>query len=174
MKSCFSPHSILAFVLMALVCSRLAALDTSRKITQYGHNMWRIQDGFLPAPPEAITQTLDGYIWIGTDAGLLRFDGVRFVPWTSPSGEKLPSDQILYLLGASDGSLWIGTEKGLARWKGAVLTTYKDLADRIWGIVEDHRGDVWIVRSRVKDERGPLCRITDRDLRCFGHNDGIP
>src|SRR5262249_26112097 len=69
---------------------------------------------------------------------------------------------------------WIGTEKGLARWKGAVLTTYKDLADRIWGIVEDHRGDVWIVRSRVKDERGPLCRITDRDLRCFGHNDGIP
>jgi signal transduction histidine kinase/ligand-binding sensor domain-containing protein len=174
MKACFSRHSILGFVVMALVCPRLVALDHSRKITQYGHSMWRIQDGFLPAPPEAIAQTGDGYLWIGTDAGLLRFDGVRFVPWTSPGGEKLPSDQILYLLGSGDGSLWIGTEKGLARWKGGELTTYKDLADRIWGIVEDHRGDIWIVRSRAEDERGPLCRITDSDLRCFGRDDGIP
>jgi hypothetical protein len=55
--------------------------------------MWRIQDGYLPGPPEDIAQTTDGYLWIGTDAGLLRFDGVRFVPWVSPNGEQLPDYQ---------------------------------------------------------------------------------
>jgi signal transduction histidine kinase/ligand-binding sensor domain-containing protein len=136
--------------------------------------MWRIQDGYLPAPPEAISQTADGYLWVGTPAGLVRFDGVRFVPWASPKGEKLPSDQIHYLLGTSDGSLWIGTARGLARWKGGMLTTYKNLANSIWGIVEDHDGDIWIVRWDTDDGRGPLCRIRDSDQRCFGRNDGIP
>jgi signal transduction histidine kinase/ligand-binding sensor domain-containing protein len=174
MKSYRSTHFILGFVLIALVCPRVAGLDASRKISQYGHSMWRIQDGYLPGPPEAITQTADGYLWIGTDAGLVRFDGVRFLPWTSPRGEKLPSDQILYLLAGSDGSLWIGTGKGLARWKSGALTTYKGLPNRIWGIVEDHGADIWIVRSRIEDSRGPLCRIRDSDLRCFGRDDGIP
>jgi ligand-binding sensor domain-containing protein len=77
--------------------------------------MWRIQDGHLPAPRAAFAQTADGYPWVGTPAGLVRFDGVRFVPWASTKGETLPSDQILSLLGASDGSLWIGTTKRLAR-----------------------------------------------------------
>jgi len=167
-------NSILAFLFVALVCPGAVGLDSSRKISQYGHNMWRIQDGYLPATPEAIAQTSDGYLWIGTDAGLVRFDGVRFVPWTSPKGEKLPSDLILYLLGASDGSLWIGTGKGLARWKGGALTTYNNLANRIQGIVEDHDGDIWVVRSRMEDNRGPLCRIRDSDLRCFGRDEGIP
>src|SRR5215471_15625439 len=116
-------QTILGFLFVALVCPEVAGLDPSRKISQYGHNMWRIQDGYLPAPPETITQTGDGYLWVGTDAGLVRFDGVHFVPWTSLNGAQLPSDQILYLMGGRDGSLWIGTGKGLARWKGGTLTT---------------------------------------------------
>jgi signal transduction histidine kinase/ligand-binding sensor domain-containing protein len=174
MKPRLVPQTILGFLLVALVCPGAAGLDPSRKISQYGHNMWRIQDGYLPAPPEAIAQTGDGYLWMGTDAGLVRFDGVRFVPWASERGERLPSDRILYLLGASDGSLWIGTRKGLARWKGGILTTYKNLANSIWGIVEDHDGDIWIVRWDNDDGRGPLCRIRESGLRCFGRNDGIP
>jgi signal transduction histidine kinase/ligand-binding sensor domain-containing protein len=136
--------------------------------------MWRIQDGYLPAPPEAIAQTADGYLWVGTAAGLVRFDGVRFVPWTSPKGEKLPSDQIHSLLGTSDGSFWIGTARGLARWKDGILTTYKNLTTSVWAIVEDHDGDIWIVRWDTDDGRGPLCRIRNSDQRCFGRNDGIP
>ena len=103
MKPLLMPQTILGFLLVALVSPRVAGLNPSQKISQYGHNMWRIQDGYLSGPPEAITQTGDGYLWIGTDAGLTRFDGVRFVPWISLGGEKLPSEQILYLLGASDG-----------------------------------------------------------------------
>jgi signal transduction histidine kinase/ligand-binding sensor domain-containing protein len=167
-------QAILGLMLLPLFCPAVAALDPSRKISQYGHNMWRIQDGYLPAPPEAIAQTEDGYLWIGTHAGLFRFDGVRFGPWTSPSGEKLPSNQIHYLLGTNDGSLWIGTAQGLARWKGGILRTYKSLPNSIWGIVEDHEGDIWIARWDSGDGRGPLCRIRDSDQRCFGRNDGIP
>jgi signal transduction histidine kinase/ligand-binding sensor domain-containing protein len=174
MKPRLVPHTILGFLLAALFCGRVAGLDPSRKISQYGHNMWRIQDGYLPAPPEAIAQTVDGYLWIGTSAGLLRFDGVRFVPWASPNGERLPSDQIHSLLGASDGSLWIGTAKGLARWKDGILTTYENLITSIWGIVEDHDQDIWIVRWDTDDGPGPLCRIRNTDERCFGQNDGIP
>lgn len=174
MKPRLVPHTILGFLLVALFCGRVSGIDPSRKISQYGHNMWRIQDGYLPAPPEAIAQTADGYLWVGTAAGLVRFDGVRFVPWASPKGEKLPSDQILSLLGASDGSLWIGTTKGLARWKDGILTWYKDLPTGIWDIVEDHDGDIWIVRWDTDDGRGPLCRIRNSDQRCFGRNDGIP
>ena len=124
--------------------------------------------------PGAPVQTADGYLWIGTPAGLVRFDGVRFVPWSSPKGEKLPSDQIRSLLGASDGSLWIGTARGLARWKGGILTTYSDLPNSIWGIVEDHSRDIWIARWDSGDGHGPLCRIRDSDQRCFGRVDGIP
>jgi ligand-binding sensor domain-containing protein len=43
---------------------------------------WRIQDGFFGGAANAIAQTADGYLWIGTQTGLLRFDGIRFVPWT--------------------------------------------------------------------------------------------
>ena len=173
MKLFLMPQTILSFLLVAVVCPRVAGLDPSRKISQYGHNMWRIQDGYLPAPPEAIAQTADGYLWVGTDSGLVHFDGVRFVPWASARGEKLPSEQILYLLAGSDGSLWIGTAKGLARWKDGTLTTYKNLANRIWGIVEDHDAGIWVVRSRIEDTRGPLCRISESDVRCFGPDDGI-
>src|SRR5262245_16077255 len=156
MKSLFVSQTILGFLLVMLVSPEVVGLDPSRKISQYGHNMWRIQDGYLPGPPEAIAQTADGYLWIGTDAGLVRFDGVRFVAWASPTGEKLTSNQILYLTGASDGSLWIGTRKGLARWKDGTRTKYKDLDNTIWDIIEHPDGDIWIVRSETKDSRGPL------------------
>src|SRR5262249_24973990 len=117
----------------------------------------------------------DGYLWIGTDLGLLRFDGVRFATWASLTSAQLPDNHILSLLGGSDGSLWIGTVNGLARWKDGQITKYKDLADRVNGIVEDHQGNGWIARSEVKaqDHRGPLCRVAGTTAQCFGRNDGI-
>jgi hypothetical protein len=57
---------------------RAHGLDPSRHITQYAQTAWRVQDGIFGGTPNAITQTLDGYLWIGTLDGLVRFDGVRF------------------------------------------------------------------------------------------------
>ena len=84
------------------------ALDPERLISQYAHTAWRIEDGVFSGAPHAITQTTDGYLWIGTEAGLVRFDGVRFFTFTTPDGKPLYSPSIYSLLGARDGSLWIG------------------------------------------------------------------
>src|SRR5262245_32083491 len=93
------------------------AVDPNKPIAQYGHVAWRLQDGVFNGSPFRVVQTKDGYVWLGTSAGLLRFDGVRFVPWNAEHGERLPSPQIRELLPASDGSLWIVTDAGLSRWK---------------------------------------------------------
>src|SRR5262252_7723461 len=66
------------------------ALDPHRHITQFGHTVWRAQDGFVTRPA-VVAQTADGYIWIGTNDGLVRFDGVKFSPWSPPPGESLPA-----------------------------------------------------------------------------------
>src|ERR1044072_3745604 len=110
--------------------SQSSALDPTKRISQYVHTAWRIQDGVLPGLPEAITQTSDGYLWIGTFAGLVRFDGVRFVPWEGISSQPLPDSRFFAVLGARDGSLWIGTANGVARWKDGELVTLPSLGGR--------------------------------------------
>jgi ligand-binding sensor domain-containing protein len=105
-----------AIILLVVVCFHSSfgiALDPTSDISQYGHSIWRVQDGYFGGTPTDITQTTDGYIWVRTYGGIFRFDGSRFVPWIAPSGEKLPSTWINSMLGARDGSLWIGTEAGL-------------------------------------------------------------
>src|SRR5271165_772890 len=86
----------------------LFALNPSLDISQYAHTAWKIRDGFSAGTAFAMAQTPDGYLWLGTDSGLFRSDGVRFVPWQPPEGHVLPS--IPYsLLVTRDGTLWIGT-----------------------------------------------------------------
>src|ERR1700675_3876120 len=100
---------------------RLPSGETpDRRISQHGHTVWRIQDGAIP-PPTNIAQTTDGFLWVTTAQGLMRFDGVRFMPWQPPQGQNLPGTHFSAVLGSRDGSLWIGTTRGLARSK-TVLT----------------------------------------------------
>src|SRR5262245_13990928 len=96
-----------AFCVVWVLTGTAWALDPHHHITQFGHSAWRAQDGF--GKPIAVTQTADGYIWIATHDGLVRFDGVKFRPWPPPPGESLPAPGFGALLGARDGSLWIGT-----------------------------------------------------------------
>ena len=156
-----------------LVCVAADALDTDRKISQFGHTAWRIQDGTFEGVPTAIAQTTDGYLWFGTPDGLLRFDGAQFVSWSAPDGQRLPRSDIHALLGTSDGSLWIGTGRGLARWKNGELITYPGTGDWVNAIVEERAGVVWIGRSQIEDGKGPLCRITDKTVECFGEAEGV-
>jgi PAS domain S-box-containing protein len=120
-----------------------------------------------------MAQTTDGYLWIGTQAGLMRFDGVRFVSWRPPEGSELPSSRINSLLGARDGSLWIGSSAGLARWRNGNLTNYPDATGSIMAILEDRVGTIWIARANLSDTKGPLCKVTDTGLRCYGRDDGL-
>jgi PAS domain S-box-containing protein len=137
--------------------------------------VWRIQDGAI-SPPTNIAQTTDGFLWITTAQGLMRFDGVRFMPWQPPQGQNLPGTHFSAVLGSRDGSLWIGTTRGLARWKDGQLRTYTDLEHPagISAIIEDDSGTIWATRYGPNAREAPLCSVSVETLRCFGKKDGIP
>ncbi len=119
------PRSLsLCLLFLFLALTLLWALDPNLRISQYAHTAWRIQDGVFNGSPIVITQTTDGYLWIGTNIGLVRFDGVRFITWNPPAGSRLLDSRIFSLLGTSDGSLWIGTGFSISRWKNGELTNY--------------------------------------------------
>src|SRR6266851_6410169 len=164
----------LSLLLLLFSVNSVWAVDPSRHISQYGHTAWRVQDGVFSGSPNAIAQTTDGYLWIGTQGGLLRFDGVRFVPWAPPDGQHLPSSNITSLLGARDGSLWIGMEGGLSHWDKQHLTNYLIKPERINSIIEDRNGTVWFTRGRGSDADGGLCQIIGTGMRCYGKADGVP
>jgi len=161
------------FLLVSIVRSQ--AIDPSLQISQYGHNAWRIQDGFFTGAPTSIAQTADGYLWIGTADGLFRFDGVRFVPWTEITPqEQLASAEISALLGARDGSLWIGAGYRFYRWKDETLKQYSTSKDQfVVSIVETRRNGIWLTRERSDDQDGPLCQVQGRGLHCYGQGDGV-
>lgn len=98
------------------------ALNPALDVSQYAHTAWTVRGGFAEGTIVAIAQMQDGYLWLGTEFGLLRFDGVRHVPWQPPAGQHLPSSYIRSLLAARDGRLWIGTAEGLASWNGGNFT----------------------------------------------------
>ncbi|WP_226015968.1 two-component regulator propeller domain-containing protein [Novosphingobium sp. FKTRR1] len=83
------------------------SLDPTRSIAQFHHTSWTIADG-MPANIWAITQTPDGYLWLGSVNGLYRFDGVRV---ERIAAEKLPSPSIHALAATASGGLWIGYER---------------------------------------------------------------
>ena len=126
-----------------------------------------VRDGFVKGAISSIAQTPDGYLWLGTEFGLVRFDGIRAVPWQPP--QNLPSSRIFSLLAASDGTLWIGTSKGLASWKDGKLTPYPAIGGQAIrsAIVEDHEGTVW-VGGLAAAPPGKLCAIGKGSVQCYG------
>jgi len=151
------PQAVVVLSIWLACCSFAFALDPALDISQYAHTAWKVRDGFAKGIIYAIAQTPDGYLWLGTEFGLLRFDGIRAVPWRPPNGQ-LPSNDIPTLLVTRDGTFWIGTTKGLASLKDGKLTTYSELnGSRIFALLEDRNGAVW---------------AATREARIFGENVG--
>jgi signal transduction histidine kinase/streptogramin lyase len=111
----------------------------------------------------AMAQTPDGYLWVGGSFGLLRFDGLRFVPWQPPAGQSLPGGPYSLLV-SRDGTLWIGTFMGLASWDGKKLTEYPELAAKfVTSLYEDRDGTVW---AGVLADKGQLCALRGGHVQC--------
>jgi len=166
-------HLFAILFLISLGAPAARAVDPMTRISQYAHSVWRVQDGVLSAPPNVIAQTRDGYIWVGTESGLLRFDGVRFVQWTPAHWGELTNPEVYTLLPASDGSLWIGTPTQLAVWKNGQLKIIPGSVGRINTLTEDHGGRIWFTASRRPDHN-PLCEVSNNAFRCHGSSEGIP
>src|SRR5580698_665603 len=120
-------------------CGSAFALNPALDISQYAHTSWKNRDGFARSEIDGIAQTADGYLWLATQFGIVRFDGVRTAPWRPPPGQRLPSDHVMTLLAARDDALWIGTTNGLASWKNGKLREYPEFAGfDILSLVQDH------------------------------------
>src|SRR5262249_52775243 len=133
------------------------------------------RDGAFKGKPAAVAQTQDGYIWVGTASGLLRFDGVRFAPAPAALVQALPTLQIDFLLATRDGSLWISTRGGLSRWKDDRLTTYPSPNSAGASVsLEDRQGTIWFTVNEPPPGAGPLCRVEGSAFRCLGPAEGVP
>jgi signal transduction histidine kinase/ligand-binding sensor domain-containing protein len=140
-----------------------------QRLSQYGHTAWRTQDGLLISP-NTIAQTKDGYLWIGTNSGLVRFDGVRFVPSNDFPGGSVAGWSIDAVFAASDGSLWIATHRRIARLQDGRLSTY-DVPGRPLQFLEDDAGAIWFAQTRTGSKTGPVCSISNGKVRCHGRPD---
>jgi len=159
-----------AWPIVLLACCHCAlALNPSLDISQYAHTSWKTRDGFFKGAITSIAQTPDGYLWLGTSTGLVRFDGVRSVPWQPPAGENLPDNYVNDLVVSRDGRVWIATRQGLASWKDAKLTRYPELAGQSVGpLLEDREGTVWA--SAFGTQSGKLCAMHSGGAHCYGED----
>lgn len=124
------------------------ALSPHKSLSQFTRTVWTQAQGLPQDSVSALAQTPDGYLWLGTSEGLVRFDGYQFVTYTRENG-VLPSSSILALYVGKLGTLWIGTNEGLASYRDGKFKTYtsaEELADQaVTSLTEDAEGTLWTV-----------------------------
>ena len=136
------------FVFAALLLAGVAAQDSvstrPRPIHQFAHRTWAAQDG-APTEIRLLAQTGDGYLWLGTVSGLVRFDGVRFVPFQPRGTDTLPTAGVRALKEGRDGTLWVVWETGaVSHLVDGRLTNYgaQDGLAPVFQLAESSRGEV--------------------------------
>jgi signal transduction histidine kinase/ligand-binding sensor domain-containing protein len=136
-----------ATVLMG--CAAMSpALEPSTPLASYGRQAWVMENGLPQNTVQALVQTRDGFVWLGTEVGLVRFDGIGFQVFDRNTTPALPANDVRCLFEARDGALWIGTSDGLARWKDGAVTIFTTRdglpGNGIAGLHLDGRGEIWV------------------------------
>jgi ligand-binding sensor domain-containing protein/signal transduction histidine kinase len=141
----------LLWILLVAFSHAALALDPKRSLDHYGHQAWRTDSGLPQNTIHSILQTRDGYLWLGTDGGLVRFDGIDFVTFDAENTPQFKSDTVSDLLQDESGTLWISTAAGLLSYRGGAFTAYTTAqglpADTVWFSYEDHHHRVWAITS---------------------------
>lgn len=134
---------------VVLLSASAWAADLHDVITGYTLASWTRRDGLPPGAIYALAQDGDGYLWVGTDGGLSRFDGTHFVPWVSFDGQALPQQPVRALYASKDGSIWVGfaSPGGITRINGARVHGFGPSRGLGRGdvnfIAEDAEGRMW-------------------------------
>jgi signal transduction histidine kinase len=137
------------------------ALEPTTPLAGYGRQAWVMENGLPQNTVQALVQTRDGFVWLGTEVGLVRFDGNGFAVFDRNSTPALPGSDVRCLLETHDGALWIGTSEGLARWKDGAATAFTTRdglpGNGIQALVETPNGVLWAWTdqglARLKEER---------------------
>jgi signal transduction histidine kinase/ligand-binding sensor domain-containing protein len=174
---CFAGF-VLVSALMFFCAADSWALDPHKALTQYVHDVWTTRDGLPQDAIIAIVQDSVGYIWFGTQEGLVRFDGVGFTVFDSRNTDALRGNFIHGLFADSRGNLWIGASGGLLRYREGRFDFFGK-ENGLWSnnevknISEDAAGNLWLGYSagnekttnsglgRFKDEQGRIFTVTD-------------
>lgn len=163
-----------AFVAAMLLAAPAHALDPQRAIGQYKHTRWTVEDG-APSSIEAIAQTPDGYLWLGTPLGLYRFDGVSFEAMRPPRPSYSMSDRVVSLMVTRSGALWVGYEAGgIAVWehgKFRLIFDPKIFRSVIIRLAEGRDGTIWAATTSPKAR---LVRLTGGQWRSADDLSGLP
>ena len=136
---------------LLLAAASAGAEDGSDLLTEYSLTSWIDGDGARLGTVNSIAQDREGYLWIASSAGLLRFDGARFTPWNSLSDTPLPASSASALLVAHDGTLWVGlSDAGVRHIRGAQMRAADQPAGSlgpITDLAEDHHGSIWAIND---------------------------
>ncbi|HEY4045624.1 MAG TPA: two-component regulator propeller domain-containing protein [Acidobacteriaceae bacterium] len=122
---------LLAILIPFGLTTTTRALDGKRAVSQYLHQGWGSGQGLTTTPVNTIAQTPDGYLWIGSSKGLLRFDGQTFLPLQPRQPEMPPINQVLSLAVDAGGGLWMWLQNnGILRYQDGHL---EDVISRLPG-----------------------------------------
>jgi ligand-binding sensor domain-containing protein len=149
-----------------------ARFGADKLLARYGLDVWQSENGMPSSTVLAVVQTSDGYIWMGTFGGLVRFDGVQFTTFNSANTPQIKANGIFGLHEDRAGGLWAATqESGIVRYHhGAFssLTLADGLSDDFVRVIEeDSTGVVWIGTNKGLDRltrKGTSDKSTTDDL----------
>jgi signal transduction histidine kinase/ligand-binding sensor domain-containing protein/CheY-like chemotaxis protein len=164
-----------ALAMAVLLTAGLPCADAQDlALSQYVRDRWQVQQGLPQNSVAAIRQTQDGYLWVATQEGLARFDGIRFVVFDKRNTEAFLSNHILALAETRDGTLWIGTfAGGVVRYRDGRFTRYGTPegfdADGATAVAEGADGTIWFGSTN----RG-LFHFDGQTFRRYTTRDGLP
>jgi len=150
---------LLAFVAGLCLRARAADFESDQAETASSMRIWHASEGGLPSDSVTATlQTRDGFLWIGTTAGLVRFDGIKFTPLAPDPSSRNNITGVTALCEDSNGFLWIGTQQnGLFELSHGQLSHFAKeqelLSENVTSLAADNHGGVW-VGSEVKGTPG--------------------
>jgi len=145
--------------LLAASALSLAFADITHKtLAQYVHTTWTSEQGLPQNSVQAIIQTADGFLWMGTEEGLVRFDGVQFTVFSKANTPAFKHNDVKALCQTHDGAVWAGTAGG-----GALV--YAKGEFRHYGVREGLSND--FVNAIVEDKNGVIWLGTDDGISAF-------
>ena len=158
---------------LVFFCGGFARAADDARPPSYFPLSWKTDNGLPDNAVTAVVQTRDGYLWVGTYGGLVRFDGVRFTVFNSASTPGLQSDRVTSLYEDAQGVLWIGHERGdLTRYRDGKFESLAvhetGVRRKIPAIGADADGDIWML-----NEEGTLVRARDGATCSLPNNDGV-